>query len=169
MRVVISDTSCLLDLRKANLLEAFLQIPYEIGIPDVLFEEELISFTEDEKTQLKVQGLNIMSLNSPGVMEVQSVAKNNRKLSVNDCFAFVLAKQTANSILLTGDRRLRELAVVSTIEVHGVLWVIDLLYSHQAATPKQLHDALLKFQADESVRLPKQELQERLKKYELLS
>jgi hypothetical protein len=39
MRIIVSDTSCLIDLRKASLLEGFLKLPYEIVIPDTLFEE----------------------------------------------------------------------------------------------------------------------------------
>jgi len=30
LRVVISDSSCLIDLRKASLLDAFLRLPYEL-------------------------------------------------------------------------------------------------------------------------------------------
>ena len=41
-RVVISDSSCRIDLRKASLLEAFLRLPYELLIPDTLFEDELL-------------------------------------------------------------------------------------------------------------------------------
>lgn len=45
MRLIVSDSSCLIDLRKASLLEAFLDLPYEVLIPDALFEEELVRFT----------------------------------------------------------------------------------------------------------------------------
>jgi predicted nucleic acid-binding protein len=41
MRLIVSDTSCLIDLRKASLLEALIRFPYEISIPEVLFEELL--------------------------------------------------------------------------------------------------------------------------------
>ena len=44
VQVVISDSSCLIDLRKASLLEAFLRLPYELLIPNTLFEEELLKF-----------------------------------------------------------------------------------------------------------------------------
>jgi hypothetical protein len=30
MRILISDTSVLIDLRKASLLEAFIQLPYDL-------------------------------------------------------------------------------------------------------------------------------------------
>ena len=43
LRVVISDSSCLIDLRKASLLPAFLRLPYELLIPNALFEDELLN------------------------------------------------------------------------------------------------------------------------------
>ena len=52
MRLIVSDSSCLIDLRKASLLEAFLDLPFEVLIPDVLFEEELVRFTPAQKDLL---------------------------------------------------------------------------------------------------------------------
>jgi hypothetical protein len=52
MRIIISDSSCLIDLRKASLLAVFLRLPFEILIPNTLFEGELLSFTDDEKKTL---------------------------------------------------------------------------------------------------------------------
>jgi hypothetical protein len=51
-----------------------------------------------------------LSLPGEGVMRVQTIAKQNPVLSVNDCFAFVVTERITDSILLTGDRSLRELA-----------------------------------------------------------
>lgn len=42
MRVVISDSSVLIDLAKAKLIESTLALPYEFVIPDVIFADELI-------------------------------------------------------------------------------------------------------------------------------
>lgn len=36
LRIVISDSSCLIDLRKTSLLDAFLRMPYELLIPNTL-------------------------------------------------------------------------------------------------------------------------------------
>jgi hypothetical protein len=52
MRIIISDTSCLIHLRKAALLAAFLRLPFEVLIPNTLFEDELLRFTADEKRAL---------------------------------------------------------------------------------------------------------------------
>ena len=48
MRIIVSDSSCLIDLRKGKLLGPFLKLPYELVIPDVLLENELLSFTKRE-------------------------------------------------------------------------------------------------------------------------
>jgi predicted nucleic acid-binding protein len=167
MRIIISDTSCLIDLKKASLIWAFLQIPYEIVIPDVLFEEELLSFTRDDKTLLR-EGLKILSLSGKKIIRVQSVARSNPKLTINDCFAFVLAESIQNSILLTGDGGLRTLATISKIEVHGVLWALDEMYKSSIIAPDVIYKALLEFDADRKVRLPSKEVKRSLEKYRLL-
>ena len=38
MRIIVSDSSCLIDLRKVGLVEAFLKLPYEFLIPNTLFD-----------------------------------------------------------------------------------------------------------------------------------
>lgn len=167
MRIIISDTSCLIDLKKASLIGAFLQIPYEIVIPDVLFEEELLSFTQDDKTLLR-EGLKILSLSGKKIIRVQSVARSNPKLTINDCFAFVLAESIQNSILLTGDCGLRTLATISKIEVHGVLWALDEMYNSGIIAPDVIYKALLEFDADRKVRLPSKEVKRSLEKYRFL-
>ena len=36
MPIVVSDTCCMIDLRKVGLLEALLQLPYTFVMPDIL-------------------------------------------------------------------------------------------------------------------------------------
>ncbi|MFB2893437.1 hypothetical protein ACE1CI_11035 [Aerosakkonemataceae cyanobacterium BLCC-F50] len=167
MRILISDTSCLIDLRKASLLEAFVQLPYDLVIPDVLFEQELVQFSNTERELLE-EKLRVLSLPGEAVIRVQSVNRDYPTLTLNDCFAFVLAEQTPDCILMTGDRNLRNLATSSGIEVHGVLWGIDEMYSARVATVNQLYSALLLFQADSTVRLPAYDLNRWIKRYQSL-
>jgi len=167
MRILISDTSCLIDLRKASLLEAFVQLPYDLVIPDVLFEQELVNFSDSEKELLE-RALRVVSLSGEEVIKVQKVNRDYPALTLNDCFAFVIAEQTPNCILMTGDRNLRDLATSSGVEVHGVLWGIDEMYSAKSATVNQLDSALLLFQADSTVRLPNKDLNRWIERYQLL-
>ena len=70
MRIIVSDTSCLIDLRKAALLAAFLRLPFgEILIPNSLFEDELLSFSVEEKENSgkgRAQGCRLTDRRFPG-------------------------------------------------------------------------------------------------------
>ena len=168
MRIIISDSCCLIDLRKVALLQTFVSLPDEILIPDVLFEEELLRFTPAEKERLIQMGLQVTSIPGAGVARAQVIQRENPALSIHDSFAFVLAERNPGCILLTGDRRLRVLAETETIEVHGVLWAIDELYQASLATAEKLYHALRLFERDQTVRLPQRELRARIRHYQSL-
>lgn len=166
MRIVISDSSGLIDLRKASLLDAFLKLPYEILIPNTLFEEELLKFTSAQKKALIRGGLKVMDLPGERVLRAQQVVRGAPQLSIHDGFAFALAETHAGCILLTGDGSLRTLATAHDIEVHGVLWVVDEIHAHRLDTAASLHAALLLLAEDPAVRLPRRELTISIKRYD---
>ena len=82
-------------------------------------------------------------------------------LSANDCFCLVTALAN-RGILLTGDAQLRNVATQKGLRVHGVLWVIDELAAADACPTSQLIDALKRWQGDDTVFLPRQEIAKRL-------
>ena len=165
MRIIISDSSCLNDLRKASLLAVFLRLPFEILIPNTLFEDELLSFTDDEKKTLLRGGLKVVDLPGSQVSRAREVIRAQPRLSIHDGFAFALAEVNHECILLTGDSLLRTLGESSQIEVHGALWVFDQILTNQLATTATLHAALSYLSADPSVRLPKREVAAYIKRY----
>jgi hypothetical protein len=158
IRIVISDSSCLIGLRKMVLLDTFLRLPYEFLIPNTLFDGELLCFTHAEKQALIDSGLNIVDLPGKRVQRVQEVLRKNPKLAVHHSFAFVLAESYPGCILLTGDRGLRILAAENGIEAHNVLWAINEIHCHCLATPATMLTALRIIVDDQTVRLPRQEV-----------
>ncbi|MEC4813797.1 MAG: hypothetical protein SAK29_11085 [Scytonema sp. PMC 1069.18] len=168
IRIIVSDSSCLIDLRKASLLEALINLPYEITIPDTLFSDELVDFTETERTALVNSGLKVLETPSIGIIRVQTISQSFPSLSIYDCFAFTLAESFPNSILLTGDKTLRKVAANHSIEVHGILWAVDEMYKSKTATVKQLYNALILFEKDITVRLPTKDIQLYIKRYKTL-
>ena len=165
VRVVISDSSCLIDLRKTSLLDAFLRLPYELLIPNTLFEEELLKFSAAQKKALLRGGLKVVDVPGEGVLRARQVARELPHLSIHDGFAYALAESRPGCILLTGDRPLRAFARRQRIEVHGLLWVIDELHVHKISTTGTLHTALQVLANDPTVRLPQQELATYVKRY----
>jgi hypothetical protein len=168
MRIIISDTICLIDLRKAALLASFLRLPFEILIPNTLFEDELLSFTVKEKKALLEAGMKVVDLPGAQVSRARDVIRVRPRLSIHDGFAFALAETHSGCILFTGDSELRSLAETSRIEVHGVLWVCDQLFEGKLSSAAQLHAALSQLAADPAVRLPKRELAGYIRRYQTL-
>src|SRR5690242_15692750 len=101
MRIVVSDTSCLIDLRKASMLEHLLRLPYEFLIPNTLFDEELLKFTAAQKKALVRGGLKVIDLPGERVLRAQQIIRETPRLSVHDGFAFALAEEHKGCILLS--------------------------------------------------------------------
>lgn len=161
MRIVITDSSCLIDLKKGGLLRAMLELPHEFAIPQPLMEDELLSLTEEEKAELREAGLQVATLTGEQVHTVVRYRAHDPRPSVNDYFALVLSEDIEESILLTGDGTLRTIAQQKQIEVHGVIWVLDQLYEHECLPAWMLLEAVRIFIEDPDVWLPEDELRQR--------
>ena len=166
MRIVVSDSRCLIDLRKAALLDTFLRLPYEFLIPNTLFEEELLQFTAIQKKTLLCSRLKIMDLPGERVLRAQAVVRKIPQISVQDGFAFALAESKPGCILLTGDDKLHTVATQHEMDVRGVLWVLDEIQRNCLTTAATLLCALRVFSADPTVRLQRREVDAYIKRYE---
>lgn len=164
MRIIISDASALIDLSKVRLLEALVGLPYEFVIPDAIFEEELLRIHPYTLDDLLTLGFQVGTLTGAQVGRAITVNQEQAALSTRDCFAFVLACDTEGCILLTGDGKLRSCAEAEAIETHGVLWACDEMERHGTTGPQALLMALRAFDRDPLVRLPRDDLQARIRR-----
>ena len=164
MRIIISDTSCMIDLRKADLLRPLLDLPYTVAMPDVLFEDEFLCLSPEDKASLCQYGLEVRALPGELVAQAQEHRNRHRRLKLADCFALTLAEHEEESILLTGDASLKEIAVNKGIEAHGVLWAIDEMQEHAVSPVRALHDALRILLNDPLVFLPEDEIRSRIRR-----
>jgi hypothetical protein len=160
MRVLVSDTSVLIDLERGGLLEATFRLDWEFAVPDLLYKRELRDFNGPALQQL---GLRVEALDGDGVMTAVDYRRRVPALSLADSFALALAKIN-DWTLLAGDGALRNLAAAEGVDYHGVLWVLDqLLQSGFAAGT--LHRALTAIAGHPRCRLPAREIRERLDRY----
>ena len=159
--LLVSDTSVLVDLNRGGILNALFQLPFDIGVPDVLYEAELKDWQGEALVAL---GLKVLTLDGDGVALAQRYRGHEPKLSLPDAFALALAK-TENHILLAGDASLRAMATMEEVEVHGVLWVMDAIEAHQTLLPAELLQALTLIAEHPRCRLPKGEIQQRFKRF----
>lgn len=158
MIVLVSDTSVLIDLERATLVEAALSLPYKFAVPDLLYENELREFGGPALLEL---GLRVESLVEAEVVSAAAARRRCNKLSVVDTFALALA-QGRGWMLLAGDALLRAEAIVQKVECHGCLWVIDEIERAANVDPLHLAHCLTRLVEHPRCRLPRKEVDRRV-------
>lgn len=164
MRIVINDTSCLVDLSKGGLIEPMLSLPFRFVVTFNVRSAELLDFGPAEWSRLEALGLETIDPPGEHVAAAGQVMQLNRKLSFEDSLNYVVAREHRLSILLTGDRALRKVAEQNGVEVHGILWVVEKLLEHKNVDRAALVAALEYWHRDPAVFLPDQLLNAVLQK-----
>lgn len=161
MRVLVSDTSVLVDLERGSLLEASFRLPFQFAVPDLLYERELKEYGGEDLIRL---GLAVEELDGDNLTRAVAYRQQTPALSFPDSFALALA-QSRNWMLLTGDGALRRLAGKEKVECHGTLWLLDEIHNAAVASVQALHDGLTAISDHPRCRLPKSEVRRRLTAY----
>jgi len=162
MDVLVSDTSVVIDLERAELIEHVFALPYRFLVPDSLYEKELKDYGGE---RLLALGLQVRSLSGEQLTEAQRLRSLERRISIHDSYALSLARTEA-AILLAGDRAMRELAEAQEVRCHGVLWVFDRLEEHRVVGAAALHAGLSRVVARMRCWLPPEEVDLRLARYD---
>ena len=161
MKVLVSDTSVLIDLERGSLLETGFRLSFKFAVPDLLYQQELKNHGGGALIEL---GLGVEELDGEGVALALSYRRRRRSLSLPDSFALALAK-TKSWTLLSGDGGLRELAAEERIPCHGVLWLIDQMFKEGVEDGNKLRVGLRAIAAHPRCRLPKAEIHKRVRLY----
>lgn len=167
MNIVVNDTNIFIDLFELKLLEEFFQLPWEVHTTDMVMSElkregqlQLVSKYKDQGT-LHVKAFDITETATIWQMYKEHQGKTN--VSLEDCSVWLYAKQTG-SPLLTGDKKLRNSASKSGVEVHGIIYIFDKFVEHQVLVPALAAEKLKELQKL-NARLPKDEIEKRIKEW----
>jgi hypothetical protein len=161
MKVLVSDTSVLIDLERGALVEWCFRLPLEFAVPDLLYRRELADYGG---TELLNKGLRVEELLPAELAIAQDVRGHHAKLSLPDAYAFALAS-SRNWSLLAGDGELRAVARTRGLEWVGVLWLCDQMLEHRACGGGVLADSLEVIAAHPRCRLPRDEIVVRIERY----
>ena len=158
----VTDSSVWISLKDGELLEEALKLPFNWSVPDVLLEEEL-----EDPTGIWLESQGVQRCELPGfqVEIVIEMAKRYPRLSRNDLFALVQAKEEGIVLLLTDDGPLREAALNEGVEAHGTLWLLDQMLAYKVID-KNVAAEGLKRMVEKGRRLPKLEVERRLRQWE---
>jgi predicted nucleic acid-binding protein len=157
MIIVVSDTSILIDLVDAGVVDAFFRLDLDVRTNGFIFHDEL---DEEYRQRYRGKRLFIDELSAANIERISAIHTEQQALSLADCSAFVQA-ESLEATLLTGDRRLRVFAE-ATMAVHGTIWIFDELVDRQILTPKTAVRKLSQL-AGANPRLPANEIETRIR------
>jgi hypothetical protein len=161
MRVVVSDSSVLIDLERGALLQVTFRLSHIFAVPDLLYRRELELYNGPH---LRDMGLEVHPLSEAGVTLASDYRLRQRRVSLPDAFALALAK-LGGHVLLSGDADLRTLAAEEQVECRGLLWLLDEIESAALLAPADLEAALSAIAAHPRCRLPETETTARILRY----
>jgi predicted nucleic acid-binding protein len=159
MPLLISDANIFIDFEEGGILESLFELDDTIGVPDLLFVEEL----QEQHAHLLDLGLKLMELASETVQRVVGLAGIYRKPSRLDLAALALAEQESCP-LLTGDMELRVAAEKEGVEVRGTLWICERLVQENVMTVSQLEVAYQRMKTAKR-RLPWDKVKDQIRRF----
>ncbi|TLM97396.1 hypothetical protein FDZ73_25095, partial [bacterium] len=116
--VLVTDTNIWIDLENGKILADVFHLPYRFFTSDLAAGELVYPGWET----LRNLGLQTHDLSPEDILELIRLRQIHRRLSAIDLAALLLAR-TLRASLVTGDRRLNELARAQGLPVYGVLWI----------------------------------------------
>ncbi len=161
MKILVSDTSVLIDLERGGFLDSCFKLPFEFAVPDLLYARELAEFGGPA---LIARGLRVEELSGDEVTIAQTVRGAHPRLSLPDAFAYSLASARGWT-LLSGDGELRVLAQAQQVTCFGVLWLLDQFFDGEVIEATVIVTGLEAIAAHPRCRLPRAEIQARLERY----
>ena len=166
MKVLVSDSSILIEFSKRELLHKMFDLEFEFAVPDLLFHEELIDLGPYGRQDLLDYGLRVESLDAEGVQSANAYQAERPALSLVDSFALALAGLQEWQ-LLTEDRTMRNVAESRGIVCFGALWVFDRMLDANILPASQALVALEAMYDDPRCPVPKDELVVRIRRLDV--
>ena len=167
-KIVVNDTNVFIDLFNVGLLEGFFSLPWEVHTTELVLLELTRDGERDSVSQYEDNGLlHISVFDESAMSEVLGLYQEQRSktnVSLTDCTVWYYAKQNSYA-LLTGDRKLRNASLIDGVEVHGIVYVIDQLVK-EGILAKRIAISKLKQLVKSNPRLPKDEIEKRIKQWE---
>lgn len=158
--VIINDTNIWIDLKFINLLDKVFLLPYDIAVPDILYNEEL---KDMDGAILESNGIKILEMTQDEILETAMRSQQTNRVSFNDLTTLVVAKKRGY-ILVTGDGNLRKIAQKEKLILKGTIWIIDEMVSNAVISHKEAAYACQKL-IEIQRRLPQDELLKRIEKW----
>lgn len=142
-QILINDACILFDLVDLNLIDNFFRLEYSFLTTGLVIKE--IKQDEQISSVNKFISNGVLKIDNSGSMEsIEFLFDNYPGLSYTDSSVLELATRS-KGILLSSDKKLRNISKSKNIEVKGFLWIVYRLVETRIITVKQAKEKLKKY------------------------
>jgi predicted nucleic acid-binding protein len=164
VKVAVKDACVLIDLANGGLLAAWFELGIETHTTDLVLRQ-----VKAERHWPLISGLVADGRLKVATLTGEEMERLLRELGglpvgLEDQTALFLALEL-EATLLTGDRRLRLEGLKRRVQVHGVLWILDLLVARKVVAPRLAAEGL-RLMLEAGAFLPADECEQRLRVWE---
>ena len=159
--IVVSDTNIFIDLYKVGLLDEFFSLTIHVHTTDLIIHE--LKVKEQRSKILGYEKLFIKKFNMQEMMELvnfQRKMHDMTNVSIQDCSVWAYA-QDNDYTLLTGDSKLRKIAIKEGTNVRGILYIFDKMVEQKLLTPQKACEKI-QLLRQLNGRLPSKEIEKRV-------
>ena len=141
MAIAVNDANIFIDLFEIDLIELFFKLNLDLHTTNLVlnelnYEQKMVLEKHIAQNKLTVKVLNEIELEDLKRIEISS-----NKLSKQDVSVYAYAKEL-NATILTSDNRLRKEAIAKGFEVHGILWVFEMMIQESLIKPQMACEKL---------------------------
>lgn len=163
--IIVKDACILFDLIDLELLDNFFEMDFIVLTTQAVLDE--IKDPYQNKIVIKHVDLGNISIDQFGndglIIELYSEHKG---LSLIDCSVIELAFRRGG-ILLSSDKSVRKVSTENKIEVHGLLWVIEMLVNSTVINRSKAVKTLIRY-LDMNNRAPRKKVESLIEKFKKL-
>jgi predicted nucleic acid-binding protein len=155
--ILLQDTCALIDFLALDLMNSIRESGRRIYISEYVYSEVISAHQRTQVETLIVEGLVVVD-NEPDENGIADFKARFKGLSIADCSMIDLS-QRVGGIVVTTDEKLKRVCLSLGFDVHGVLWVIDVMVAESLI---DVDDAIAKLDryAEVNKRAPRQLIEE---------
>lgn len=157
----MSDTNIFIDLYRVDLLDEFFSLAFHVHTTDLIIHE--LKVKDQRNKILGYHQLFIKKFDAHEMLELvnfQRKMQDRTNVSIQDCSVWTYAQDNGYT-LLTGDGKLRKIAIKEGANVRGILYIFDKMVEEKLLTPQKACEKL-QLLRQLNGRLPSKEIDKRV-------
>lgn len=127
--ILVQDTCALIDLLALDLMSSIKESGRSIHISEYVYAEVLLAHQTARIDALILEGLIVVD-KFPNDATIDVFRTRFTGLSVADCSMIDLS-QRVGGVVVTTDEKLKKVCLSLGLEVHGVVWMVDVMVSER--------------------------------------